>query len=199
MMLLSREVLAKQPGAPILFEVKCSQGLVDEVERLGGEPVMYKTGHSLIKAKMKEMHAPLAGEMSGHIFFADEFPGYDDALYATCRFARLLAAQDKSLAELVDELPVYYSTPETRVDCPEEKKFEIVAQMTAYFKAHYDVIDIDGVRILFGDGWGLIRASNTQPVLVLRFEAQTPERLEEIKGIVLGKLNEIAPEIEVPL
>jgi phosphomannomutase/phosphoglucomutase len=199
LMLLSREVLARQPGAPILFEVKCSQGLVDEVERLGGQPVMYKTGHSLIKAKMKELHAPLAGEMSGHTFFADEFPGYDDALYATCRFARLLAAQGKSLAELVDELPVYYATPETRVACPEERKFAIVEQMTAYFKAHYDALDIDGVRILFGDGWGLIRASNTQPVLVLRFEARTPERLEEIKGIVLDKLREIAPGVEVPL
>jgi len=199
LMLLSREVLAKQPGAPILFEVKCSQGLEDEIARLGGKPVMYKTGHSLIKAKMKEIHAPLAGEMSGHTFFADEFPGYDDALYATCRFARLLAAQDKSLAELVDELPVYYSTPETRVDCPEEKKFAIVQQMTAYFKAHYDANDIDGVRILFGDGWGLIRASNTQPVLVLRFEAQTPERLQEIQEIVLAKLHEFAPEVVVPL
>jgi phosphomannomutase/phosphoglucomutase len=198
MMLLSREVLAKHPGAPILFEVKCSQGLEDEVKRLGGKPVMYKTGHSLIKAKMKEIHAPLAGEMSGHTFFADEFPGYDDALYATCRFARLLAAQAKSLDELVDELPVYYATPETRVDCPEEKKFAIVEQMTAYFKAHYDANDIDGVRILFGDGWGLIRASNTQPVLVLRFEAQTPERLHEITQIVVSKLLEFAPEVKVP-
>ena len=199
MMLLSREVLGQQPGASILFEVKCSQGLVDEVERLGGDPVMYKTGHSLIKAKMKEIHAPLAGEMSGHIFFADEWYGFDDALYSTCRFARLLAAQDKTLSELMDELPVYYSTPETRVDCPEEKKFDVVSKMAAYFKAQGPVIDIDGVRVLFGDGWGLIRASNTQPVLVLRFEAQTPERLEAIKGIVLNKLREIAPEVQVPL
>jgi len=199
MMLLSREVLAAQPGAPIIFEVKCSQGLVDEISRLGGEPIMYKTGHSLIKNKMKSLHAPLAGEMSGHIFFADEYLGYDDALYATARFARLLAGQNKPLAALIDELPRYYSTPETRVDCPEEQKFAIVEQMAAYFKANYDVIDVDGVRILFGDGWGLLRSSNTQPVLVLRFEAQTPERLEEIKGIVLKKLLEIAPEVKVPL
>jgi phosphomannomutase/phosphoglucomutase len=137
--------------------------------------------------------------MSGHIFFADEYLGYDDALYATARFARLLAGQNKPLEALIDELPRYYSTPETRVDCPEEQKFAIVEQMTAYFKANYDVIDVDGVRILFGDGWGLLRASNTQPVLVLRFEAQTPERLEEIKGIVLKKLLEIAPEVKVPL
>ena len=199
MMLLSREVLARHPGAPILFEVKCSQGLVDEVERLGGEPVMYKTGHSLIKARMKELHAPLAGEMSGHIFFADEWYGFDDALYTTCRFARLLAAQDRTLGELVDELPAYYSTPETRVECPEEAKVDIVAQMAAYFKARNQVIDIDGARIQFGDGWGLIRASNTQPVLVLRFEARTPERLAEIQGVVLDKLREIAPEVQVPL
>ncbi|MBN1583415.1 MAG: phosphomannomutase/phosphoglucomutase [Anaerolineae bacterium] len=199
MMLFSREVLSKHPGAPIIFEVKCSQGLVDEIERLGGNPVMYKTGHSLIKTKMKEMHAPLAGEMSGHLFFADEYWGYDDALYATCRFVRLLAAQEKSLVELVDELPRYYSTPETRVDCPEDKKFEIVSQMAAYFKERYDAIDIDGVRILFGDGWGLLRASNTQPVLVLRFEAQSPQRLQAIQEIVVTKLREIAPEIRVSI
>jgi phosphomannomutase/phosphoglucomutase len=160
---------------------------------------MYKTGHSLIKTKMKEMRAPLAGEMSGHLFFADEYLGYDDALYATCRFVRLLATQDKSLVDLVDDLPRYYSTPETRVDCPEEKKFEIVSQMAAFFKERYDAIDIDGVRILFGDGWGLLRASNTQPVLVLRFEAQSPERLQEIKEIIVAKLREIAPEVQVPI
>jgi phosphomannomutase/phosphoglucomutase len=199
MMLFSREVLAQHPDAPIIFEVKCSQGLVEEVRRLGGEPVMYKTGHSLIKNKMKEMHAPLAGEMSGHIFFADEYLGYDDALYATCRFARLLAAQSRPLADLVDELPHYHATPETRVGCPESRKFRVVEEMAAHFSAHYDVVDIDGVRIQFGDGWGLLRASNTQPVLVLRFEAHTQARLEEIKGIVLDKLTEIAPEIEVPL
>jgi phosphomannomutase/phosphoglucomutase len=199
LMLFSREVLAAHPGAPVIFEVKCSQGLVDEVERLGGQPVMYRTGHSLIKNKLKEMHAPLAGEMSGHLFFADEYLGYDDALYATCRFVRMIAAQDKSLPELMDELPKYYSTPETRVECPDERKFEIVDEIAAYFKANYDVIDVDGVRILFGDGWGLIRSSNTQPVIVLRFEAQTPERLKEITGIVLDKLHDIAPEVQVPL
>ena len=199
MMLLSREVLANRPGAPIIFEVKCSQGLVEEIERLGGQPVMYRTGHSLIKAKMKEMHAPLAGEMSGHLFFADEYLGYDDALYASCRLARLVAAQPKSLSELVDELPRYYSTPETRVDCPEDRKFEIVQQVAAYFRERYEVIDIDGVRVLFGDGWGLLRASNTQPVLVLRCEAQTEERLQEIVGILGSKLHEIAPEVEVPM
>jgi phosphomannomutase/phosphoglucomutase len=148
---------------------------------------------------MKEIHAPLAGEMSGHIFFADEWYGFDDALYSTCRFARLLAAQDKTLGELVDELPVYYATPETRVPCPEEKKFALVEELSAYFKSQYKVIDIDGVRVQFEGGWGLIRASNTQPVLVLRFEAQTPERLREIQDVVLSKLRDVAPGVEVPL
>jgi len=199
MMLFSREVLRNHPGAPIIFEVKCSQGLVEEVARLGGQPVMYRTGHSLIKNKMIEMHAPFAGEMSGHLFFADEYFGYDDALYASCRFVRLLAAGPKSLDELVDELPRYYSTPEMRIACPEELKWEIVDQIAAYFKERYDVIDVDGVRVLFGDGWGLLRASNTQPVVVMRFEAQTPERLQEIKRIVVDRLHDIAPEVEVPL
>ncbi len=199
MMLYSREVLAAHPGAPIIFDVKCSQGLVEEVERLGGNPVMYKTGHSLIKDKMRNDRAPLAGEMSGHLFFADQYFGYDDALYAAARFVRLLAAQQKPLAELIDGLPHYYATPETRVECPEERKAAIVEEMVAYFRARYEVNQIDGARILFGDGWGLIRASNTQPVLVLRFEARTPERLDEIKGIVLSKLAEIAPGVDVPL
>jgi phosphomannomutase/phosphoglucomutase len=199
MMLFSREVLAKRPGAPIIFDVKCSQGLVEEIERLGGEPVMYKTGHSLIKSKLKETHAPLAGEMSGHLFFADEYLGYDDALYAACRFVRSLAAQDKPLDEWIVELPRYYATPEIRVDCPEELKFGIVQEVGAYFRERYNVIDVDGVRILFGDGWGLLRASNTQPVLVLRFEARTPERLQEIQQIVAFRLREVAPGVRVPL
>jgi phosphomannomutase/phosphoglucomutase len=199
MMLFSREVLAVHPGAPIIFDVKCSQGLVEEIERLGGDPVMYRTGHSLIKNKMKEDHAPLAGEMSGHLFFADEYFGYDDALYAAARFVRLLAAQQKPLSELVDELPQYFATPEMRVECPEERKAAIVEEMVSYFQARCEVNTIDGARILLGDGWGLIRASNTQPVLVLRFEARTPERLKEIKGIVLHKLQEVAPGVEVPL
>ncbi|MFN2133193.1 MAG: phosphomannomutase/phosphoglucomutase [Anaerolineae bacterium] len=199
MMFFSREVLSTRPGAPIIFDVKCSQGLVEEIERLGGSPVMYKTGHSLIKNKMRKDGAPLAGEMSGHLFFADQYFGYDDALYAAARFVRLLAAQEKSLAEWVDELPRYYSTPETRVECPEERKAAIVAEMVSYFQARYEVNTIDGARIQFGDGWGLIRASNTQPVLVLRFEARSPERLDEIEDIVVQKLQEIAPEIEVPL
>lgn len=198
MALFSREVLAKNPGATIIFEVKSSQALAEEIERLGGRPLMWKTGHSLIKAKMKEEHAPLAGEMSGHLFFADEFFGFDDAVYASCRIVRFLAAQERSLDELVDELPHYYSTPEIRVDCPDDRKFAVVEEVGRYFKAHYDVIDVDGIRVQFGDGWGLLRASNTQPVLVLRFEARTPERLEEIKRMVVERLREVEPSIQVP-
>lgn len=199
LMLFSREVLAANPGAPIIFEVKCSQGLVEEIERLGGEPIMYKTGHSLIKNKMKELHAPLAGEMSGHLFFADEYYGYDDALYATARFARLVAAQDRPLDALFDELPHYESTPEIRVEVPEAQKLDIVRRMAEYFQARYEVITVDGIRVLFGDGWGLVRASNTQPVIVLRFEAVNQARLQAIAGVMLDKLRQIAPGVEIPM
>ncbi len=192
MILFSREVLASRPGASIIFEVKCSQALPQEIEKAGGVPVMWKTGHSLIKEKMKELHSPLAGEMSGHLFFADEYFGYDDAIYASCRLIRLLSRSGKGIRELLSDVPVYYSTPETRVACPEEKKFGIVEEVARFFKRDYETIDVDGVRVLFGDGWGLVRASNTQPALVLRFEATTPERLEEIQKLVVDKLEEIS-------
>jgi phosphomannomutase/phosphoglucomutase len=192
LILYSREILAKRPGAPIIFEVKCSQALVEEIEKAGGKPIMYRTGHSLIKEKMKATSAPLAGEMSGHLFFADEYYGYDDAVYAAARLLRYLAASDQSIEEMLADVPHFYSTPEIRVDCPDDEKFQAVAQMTEYFRQRYDVIDVDGVRVLFGDGWGLVRASNTQPVLVLRFEAKTPERLEAIKREVLDKLTEVS-------
>lgn len=192
MILFSREVLASQPGANIIFEVKCSQALAEEIAKAGGVPVMWKTGHSLIKEKMKELHSPLAGEMSGHLFFADEYFGYDDAIYAACRLVRLLARTGKTISEMLSDVPVYYSTPETRVACAEEKKFSIVEELARYFKQYYETIDVDGVRILFEDGWGLVRASNTQAVLVLRFEATTPERLEDIRKLVVDKLEEIS-------
>jgi phosphomannomutase/phosphoglucomutase len=192
LILYSREILAKQPGAPIIFEVKCSQALVEEIERAGGEPIMYRTGHSLIKEKMKATGAPLAGEMSGHLFFADEYYGYDDAVYAAARLLRYLAAGDKTIEQMLADVPHFDSTPEIRVDCPDDEKFEAVDRMVKFFKQKYDVIDVDGVRILFGDGWGLVRASNTQPVLVLRFEAKTPQRLEAIKQEVLAKLAQVS-------
>ena len=154
---------------------------------------MWKTGHSLIKKKMREEGAPLAGEMSGHVCFADGYFGYDDATFAACRLVQILSRADRPLSELLADIPKTCATPEIRIDCPDEKKFGIVEELKRYFSARYDTLDIDGVRVIFRDGWGLIRPSNTQPVLVMRFEAETPARLEEIKGLVAGKLREYLP------
>ena len=197
--LYAGDVLKTHPGAPILFEVKCSQGLVEWVQAKGGQPVMWKAGHSLIKAKMRETRAPLGGEMSGHMFFADEFYGYDDALYAAGRLLRLVAEEKRPLSARVDELPQsrYVSTPELRLDCTDERKFAIVEEVRKHFAARYDVIDIDGVRVQFGDGWALVRASNTQPVLVARFEATSKERLQAIAREVYDVLAAF-PEVKVP-
>jgi phosphomannomutase/phosphoglucomutase len=197
--LYAADVLASHPGAPVVFEVKCSQGLVEWVREKGGKPVMWKAGHSLIKAKMRELKAPLGGEMSGHMFFADEFPGYDDALYAAGRLLRLLAASDRPLSALVDALPQsrYVSTPEIRLDCPDDRKFAIVDQVREHFRAGHEVVDVDGARVQFGDGWALIRASNTQPVLVARFEAKSQSRLVEIAQEVYDVLARY-PEVTVP-
>ena len=169
-------------GQPILFDVKCSQALPDAIERAGGAAVMWKTGHSLIKEKMKNLHAPLAGEMSGHMFFTEGFYGHDDALYAAARLLRIVADAGKPVHELLADVPRFVSTPEIRVDCPDERKFAIVEAATAYFRARHSVVDVDGARVLYGDGWGLIRASNTQPILVLRFEARSDARLAFIRG-----------------
>lgn len=151
---------------------------------------MWKTGHSLIKDKMKEVGAKLAGEMSGHIFFADRYFGYDDAIYTSCRLLEILSRTGKEVGELLRDVPRVFNTPEIRVDCPEERKFKVVEKLKAYFREKYEVIDVDGVRVLFGDGWGLVRASNTQAMLVLRFEANTPERLQEIRKMVESKLSD---------
>ncbi|NPV72676.1 MAG: phosphomannomutase/phosphoglucomutase [Pelotomaculum sp.] len=180
MALYWREILARHPGAPAIIEVKCSQALVDEVRRLGGRPFFYKTGHSLIKAKMKEVGAPFTGEMSGHMFFADEYYGFDDAFYATGRLLRILSNSNRTLSQLLEGVPRYYATAETRIPCPDENKFEVVERLVHYFRDRYDVVDVDGVRVLFGNGWGLVRASNTQPVLVARCEAKTPDGLKKI-------------------
>jgi phosphomannomutase / phosphoglucomutase len=198
--LYAADVLKSHPGEPIIFEVKCSQGLVDWVKAKGGVPVMWKAGHSLIKAKMRETKAPLGGEMSGHMFFADEFPGYDDALYGAGRLLRLLAAERRPLSAMVDELPQsrYVSTPELRLDCTDERKFAIVDAVREHFAARHEVIDIDGARVQFGDGWALIRASNTQPVLVVRFEAVSKERLQAIAREVYDVLARY-PEVTVPV
>ncbi|MFN6964737.1 MAG: phosphomannomutase/phosphoglucomutase [Pyrinomonadaceae bacterium] len=190
MVLLSRSILAARPGATIIGEVKCSQRLFDDIERRGGTPVMWKAGHSLIKAKMKETDAALAGEMSGHIFFADRFYGFDDATYAGARLLEILSNTDQDLSELLADLPPSHSTPELRVPCPDEVKFDVVRRVAEHFQATNEVITIDGARILFEHGWGLVRASNTQAILVLRFEADSPEHLDEIRDIVEAKVDE---------
>jgi phosphomannomutase/phosphoglucomutase len=182
LILYARDVLERTgAGQSIIFDVKCSQALPHAIEAAGGKAVMWKTGHSLIKDKMKQLKAPLAGEMSGHMFFAEGFYGHDDALYGAARLLRIVAASGTSVAGMLGDVPKFVSTPELRVDCPDELKFEVVDRAVKHFRARYDVIDVDGVRVLFGDGWGLIRASNTQPVLVTRYEARSPERLDAIQ------------------
>ena len=185
LILYARDVLARTGrGQPIIFDVKCSQALTDMITAAGGVPVMWKTGHSLIKDKMKEMHAPIAGEMSGHMFFSEGFYGHDDALYAAARLLRIVADANQTIEQLLADVPPFVSTPELRIDTDEESKFAIVARAAEYFGATHDVIDVDGVRVLFGDGWGLLRASNTQPVIVARFEARSAERLAEIRAFM---------------
>jgi phosphomannomutase/phosphoglucomutase len=191
LIIFSREILSRKPGAAIISEVKCSKTLYDDIEKNGGRGIMWKTGHSLIKKKMKEEKAELAGEMSGHMFFADRYLGYDDATYAACRLLEILARSGKKISELLADVPPTFTTPEIRVDCPDRIKFDLVRKITAYFRAHYDVIDIDGMRVRFDDGWGLVRASNTQPALVLRFEAASKKRLHEIRHLVESKLEEL--------
>jgi len=184
LLLFARDILSDHPGATIISEVKCSDRMYKDIEAHGGNAIMWKTGHSLIKSKMKESKALLAGEMSGHMFFADRYYGYDDAIYASCRLLEILSKTGKSLIELLADVPQSYTTPEIRVECPDHKKFELVDRLKDEFRTHYTIIDVDGVRIVFDDGWGLVRASNTQPALVLRFEAQSKERLEEIQTMV---------------
>lgn len=198
MILFWREILPKYPGTTAIVEVKCSQALVEEIERLGGEPIFYRTGHSLIKNKMKEIGAVFTGEMSGHMFFADEYYGYDDAIYAACRLLRILSHTDQPLSGLLADVPRYPITPETRVDCPDDRKFEVVAEVTRRFRERYPVIDVDGARVLFPDGWGLIRASNTQPVLVLRAESTTQEGLERIKQAIAEELRRFPEVGQIP-
>jgi phosphomannomutase/phosphoglucomutase len=181
MLIYAREILQRKPGATFIGEVKCSQVLYDEIERLGGRAIMYRTGHSLIKAKMKEEHAELAGEMSGHMFFADRYYGFDDALYAACRLIEIVAASGKPLSAQLAGLPKMVSTPEIRVDCPDEIKFDVVRQVTEAFRKTHRVVDVDGARVIFEKGWGLVRASNTQPVLVLRFEAADEQTLNDYR------------------
>jgi len=183
--------IIKKPGDSIIFDVKCSQALEDMIIRYGGNPIMWKTGHSLIKDKMKELDVSFAGEMSGHIFFADDYYGYDDAIYVSLRLAQLLSKTNKKLSQLLSDIPIYHSTPEIRIKCQDdEEKFRIADKSNEYFSAKYNCITVDGVRIQFSDGWGLVRASNTQPVIVCRFEAQSLDRMKEIQNEIIGKLSE---------
>ncbi len=198
MVLLSRDVLRERPGATIISEVKSSHRLYSDIAAHGGKPLMWKTGHSLIKSKMKETGAALAGEMSGHIFFADRYFGFDDAIYAALRVYEIAGAHPGGVSELLADLPPSVSTPEIRVDCVEEKKFALVDAAKRLLSPGRKVTDIDGVRIDFGDSWGLIRASNTQPVLVLRFEAPSEGRLEEIRALFLEQLQNAASEVGHP-
>jgi phosphomannomutase/phosphoglucomutase len=188
----ARDIIARHPGAKVIFEVKCSQALPEAIEKAGGVPIMWKTGHSLIKSKMKEEGALLAGEMSGHIFFSDKYYGYDDAIYASLRLLEIVSRAGCSLSSLLADVPRYFTTPEIRVDCDDGRKFGIVEDLKRRLAADHTVVAIDGVRVVYPDGWGLVRASNTQPALVLRFEARTQERLAEIRGEISRALRGVA-------
>ena len=182
LLLFGLDLLKKRgPGQKLIFDVKCSQVLPELFEKAGGEPIMWQTGHSLIKNKMRETGALLAGELSGHIMIADDYLGFDDALYNACRLIEIISRSGRTLSEMVSDFPEYRSTPEIRIDVTEDQKWTVVSEALVYFKEKYDVISVDGVRILFGDGWALLRASNTQPVIVARFEARSESRLIEIR------------------
>jgi phosphomannomutase / phosphoglucomutase len=195
MILYGREILSRKPGAVFIGEVKCSQLMYDELAARGGHPIMWKTGHSLIKAKMKEVHAELAGEMSGHMFFADRYYGYDDALYAACRLIEILAASPEPLSAHFAGLPKTVVTPEIRFDCPDEVKFAVVERAAEQLRSRYKTVEVDGARVLFPHGWALVRASNTQPVLVMRFEASSEELLNqyraEFESVVAGAVDSV--------
>ena len=191
MVAFSRAILKEQPGAAIIGDVKCSQRMYDDITNHGGRAIMWKTGHSLIKSKLKEEHAALAGEMSGHMFFADRYFGFDDAIYASFRLLEIISREGKGLAQILSDLPRSFFTPEIRIDCPDNKKFSVVKHAAEYFSKHYNVIAIDGARVKFANGWGLVRASNTQPALVTRYEASDQKSLDEIRAIFESKLKEL--------
>lgn len=181
LLIFGREILSRKPGSTFIGEVKCSQILYDKLRDLGGNPIMYKTGHSLIKAKMKQEHAELAGEMSGHMFFADRYYGYDDAIYAACRLLEIVSNSGHPLSRQLEDVPKLVSTPELRIDCPDDVKFKVIAKVGEIIRKSRQIVDVDGVRVPFEHGWGLVRASNTQPVLVMRFEAATAQSLDQYR------------------
>ncbi len=195
LLIFGREVLSRKPGSAFIGEVKCSQVMYDKLKELGGNPIMYKTGHSLIKEKMKLEHAELAGEMSGHMFFADRYYGYDDAIYAACRLLEIVAKSGKPLSFQLDGVPKLVSTPELRIDCPDDLKFKLVSKVAEIVRKRRTVVDVDGVRVPFEEGWGLVRASNTQPVLVMRFEAKTKELLQKYQSEIEQALEQAKKEL----
>lgn len=189
MMIFARDILTRKPGAAVVYDVKCSKNLEEDIRKHGGRPLINATGHSLIKARLVKENAELAGEMSAHIFFKEDYYGFDDAIFATARFARIMSQTPMKVSQFLADTPKVYNTPEIRVDCPDDVKFGLIADITAHFKKTHEVIDIDGARVDFGGGsWGLIRASNTQPVLVLRFEAQSEQALAATKKAIHDKL-----------
>jgi phosphomannomutase/phosphoglucomutase len=191
LILYAREILSRKPGATIISEVKASTTLYDDIRAHGGNPVMWKTGHSLIKAKMKETGAELAGELSGHMFFSDGYYGFDDAVYASCRLIDIVASGSSPVTALLADVPQTVSTPEIRVECPDEEKFQLIERLKERLGKDHEIIDVDGVRVVFPDGWALARASNTQPVLVLRFEALTEKRLQEMRDLVENAIEAV--------
>lgn len=195
MLIFGREILARKPGSTFIGEVKCSQVMYDKLRELGGNPIMYKTGHSLIKDKMKQEHAELAGEMSGHMFFADRYYGYDDAIYSACRLLEIVAQSGKPLSHQLKGIPKLVSTPELRVDCPDDVKFKVIAKVSDIIRRKHQVVDVDGVRVPFKEGWGLVRASNTQPVLVMRFEASSPELLRQYQEEIESNVEQAKKEV----
>jgi phosphomannomutase/phosphoglucomutase len=194
-LIFAREILKEHPNASVVAEVKCSQNLFNDIKKRGGRAVMWKAGHSLIKNKMKQEKALLAGEMSGHIFFGHRFFGFDDGIYAGLRLLEIVSQRDEPVSQFLSDLPIMYNTEEIRVDCPEEIKFKVVERVKQMLADQYQVIDIDGVRVVFPDGWGLLRASNTGPILVLRFEAESPERLDAIRNLVEETLEKAKSQV----
>ena len=193
-LIFAREILKEHPGGKFIGEVKCSQNFYNDIRARGGQAIMWRTGHSLLKAKLKEEQALLAGEMSGHIFFAHRYFGFDDGIYAAGRLLEIVSRTKEPVSQYLKDLPQTYNTPEIRVKCDEAKKFKLVDLVKEELRKDYEIIDVDGVRVVFDDGWGLLRASNTGPVLVLRFEAQSPERLTEIQALVEGTLERLQAE-----
>lgn len=190
LILLARDFLQRQPGARVMTDVKCSQNVIDDIKAHGGEPYIYKTGHSLIKKKMHEDSILLAGEASGHMFFAEDYYGFDDAVFAACRIAEIISKSDKPVSAHFENLPRLYTSPELKLPCPDNEKFQVVDEVVKYFSSKYDSLTIDGIRINFPEGWALIRASNTNPYLTIRFEAKTKEGYKNIEKIVFDKLAE---------